>query len=614
VNTSVTERVRTELARIAEDAAARGMPPLTLDGQLIRPNIAYAVASRSMDAPPDAFWKAALAVQLAHEASLVHDDIIDTASTRRGLPTVAAEYGTAAAVLRGDHLLTAAYRLAAETGSIEFVSLFTRAVERTVAGEAKQSRTLGTSLSWDQYREIAEGKAGELLGCSLAIHAALSGNPIWERHAEVGRRIGLLYQMLDDLLDYCPGANTGKETLGDFAQKRWTWPLLELGDWSFDEDANAVRERLRRGYDDCALDRCLRRLEDDALDLRLALAEIVGSESPVAAVIDGWMSRARTAVSSERETRPVLRSSSPGKHLRARVPAGRDLIGYLATNSRSFRFASRFFPAPELESVARVYAYCRVTDDLVDRPGASDPAALLDEWMYFSRRSYDGMSSGLGLLDSAMGEMCERGVPFDYAASLADGMKMDLGGKRYANIGELRTYTYRVASVVGLWLTELAGVRDTAVLSRAAALGHAMQLTNILRDVGEDARAGRIYLPADKMKHHEITPELLEEMMLGLVPVVPYYAQLVEELLRVAERDYDFAFEAIPELPPSFQRPVAVAAYVYRGIHAEIRRRSYDNLTQRAVTSPGRKVILGTLALWNLRGAVSVPVRRPARA
>jgi phytoene synthase len=168
--------------------------------------------------------------------------------------------------------------------------------------------------------------------------------------------------------------------------------------------------------------------------------------------------------------------------------------------------------------------------------------------------------------------------------------------------------------VVGLWLTELAGVRDSAVLSRAAALGHAMQLTNILRDVGEDARAGRIYLPADKMKQYGLTPELLEQMMVGAAPVSAHYAVLIEELLRVAERDYDFAFEAIPELPRSFQRSVAVAAYVYRGIHSEIRRRSYDNLTQRAVTSPTKKMVLATHALWNLRGAISVPVRRPARA
>ena len=611
MSAAAVQRVRLELQRVAEDAAARGMPRVALDGQLIRPCIAYAVASRGSVAPPEKFWKAALAVQLAHEASLVHDDIIDNAETRRGQPTIAAEHGTAAAVIQGDHLLTSAYRLAAETGSIDFVRLFARSVERTVAGEALQSRTLGNALSWDQYREIAEGKAGELLGCSLGLYAALNGDPVWEQHAEIGRRIGLLYQMLDDLLDYCPEADTGKAALGDFAQKRWTWPLAELREWSFGEDANAVRERLRQGLENCALDRCLRRLERDAFDLRLALAGIVGEDSPVISVIDGWMSRARSAVSRETATRPLSRPSST---LRERVSATADVVGYFAANSRSFRFASRFFPRSELESVAQVYAYCRVTDNIVDQPRGGDPEALLEEWMYLSRRSYDGSPSGLRLLDLAMTDMSRREIPFDYAASLADGMKMDLAGKRYASIAELRLYTYRVASVVGLWITELAGVKQPSVLARAAALGHAMQLTNILRDVGEDARAGRIYLPADCMARHGVTTHMLDRLTLGSGPLPLEYARLIEELLIVAERDYRFSFEGIHALPRSYQRAVAVSAYVYRGIHAEIRRRSYDNLRQRAVTSLGAKALLAASALWDLRMAGPVTVTRPARA
>jgi len=234
-----------EMSRAAEEAFTRGMPQIELNGQLIRPLLAYAGASYAHRTMPIEFWKGALAVQLAHEASLIHDDVIDEASTRRGEPTIASRHGVARAVVHGDHLLTAAYRMAAETGSIVFVNIFAHAVERTVAGEIAQARATGRVLEWDEYRDIAEGKAGELLGCALALRAAIDNPATVEQYRRAGKHLGLLYQMLDDLLDYCPHTDTGKPALGDFGQKRWTWPLMELGDFSFDEEVDAVMVRLR---------------------------------------------------------------------------------------------------------------------------------------------------------------------------------------------------------------------------------------------------------------------------------------------------------------------------------------------------------------------------------
>ena len=155
-------------------------------------------------------------------------------------------------------------------------------------------------------------------------------------------------------------------------------------------------------------------------------------------------------------------------------------------------------------------------------------------------------------------------------------------------------------------------MRDEATLERAAALGHAMQMTNILRDVGEDVRAGRIYLPEDRMRAHGVGAKDLIASCSAGAPLPRGYPALVEELLRGAEADYVRAFDAIPELPRSFQKPVAVAAHVYRGIHAEIRRRSYDNLRQLAVTSRRGKALLAMRALWELRNAGSVGVLRRA--
>jgi hypothetical protein len=146
-------------------------------------------------------------------------------------------------------------------------------------------------------------------------------------------------------------------------------------------------------------------------------------------------------------------------------------------------------------------------------------------------------------------------------------------------------------------MTELFGIRDPWLLDRAAALGHAMQLTNIVRDVGEDLRAGRVYLPAAWLKAHGLDRSKLEWMMSAGV-ILPEYARLVEFILRAAEAEYDFAAPAIRRLPGFFGRPVAVAAGVYRGIHEAVRQNGYDNLTRRARTGPVTKLRLAVSALW----------------
>jgi phytoene synthase len=128
-----------------------------------------------------------------------------------------------------------------------------------------------------------------------------------------------------------------------------------------------------------------------------------------------------------------------------------------------------------------------------------------------------------------------------------------------------------------------------------------MQLTNILRDMGEDLRMGRVYLPEDSMARHGVGRELLEMMARGEAPISPGYRSLLEELMEEADRDYQRAFLAIPRLPLYFQRPVAVAARVYQAIHQEIRRNGYENLTRRARTSLLTKIRLGAGALMDLR-------------
>ena len=186
---------------------------------------------------------------------------------------------------------------------------------------------------------------------------------------------------------------------------------------------------------------------------------------------------------------------------------------------------------------------------------------------------------------------------------------MDLQGVRYASLLELRKYTYRVASVVGFWVSELFDVRDPAVLARAESMGHAMQLTNILRDVGEDARNGRCYLPTDLMKRYGVSEDDLRGGRTS-----HGYRNLVKELMEHAERAFVDGSAGLKDLPAQMRLPVSVAARVYRGILNEIRRNDYDNLTRRAGTSSARKAALMGRALIDFGAAeLSRHRRGPAK-
>lgn len=290
------------------------------------------------------------------------------------------------------------------------------------------------------------------------------------------------------------------------------------------------------------------------------------------------------------------------------LPAVRELASpdvYMARNSRSFRFAAALMRAPERDRVARVYAWCRFTDDLADGASVSSDGAeeRLDEWLALSLDAYSGRPSGIDLVDRVMGEMADRSVPFTYALELVEGMRMDLRFTLFRDLSELRLYTYRVAGVVGQWLTELHGVRDAWMLERAAALGCAMQVTNIVRDVGEDWDRGRVYIPLTLLDRHDVPLHDIGAMRRGDLPIGASYRGLLEELMAIAARDYELAREAMPALPPVFRRSVAVAAAVYQGIHGAVRRNGYDNISARAVTTTARKVALAAGALWSVARA-----------
>ena len=281
-----------------------------------------------------------------------------------------------------------------------------------------------------------------------------------------------------------------------------------------------------------------------------------------------------------------------------------DPVAYLGRHSRSFRFAASMMPKAHRARVARVYAWCRYTDNLVDEDVSTALAERrLERWLECSRQAYDGQDCGVDLVNRVMGEMAELEIPFDYARDLVRAMRSDLHFSPYADLDALRVYTYRAAGVVGRWLTELHGVRDPWMLERATALGKAMQLTNILRDVGEDLGRGRLYLPIVELQRHGLTSEAIAEMARGDRAIDGAYRAVMESLIAVADDDYELAAEGFPRLPPAFRRAAAVAGAVYRGIHGAIRRNGYDTLRRRAYTTGSRKAALAAAAILSLHRA-----------
>jgi len=286
------------------------------------------------------------------------------------------------------------------------------------------------------------------------------------------------------------------------------------------------------------------------------------------------------------------------------VIAHEDLGRFMARNSRSFRFAALAMERAERERVQRVYAWCRHTDDLVDgriARGESVPEAAhrLDRWQARSQAAFEGRATGDAVLDRTMAELRDAGGSFTHPQAIIDGVRSDLTAQSYESMCDLRGYSYNVASAVGLWLCALVGVRHPWMLSRAAALGHAMQLTNILRDVGEDLDSGRLYIPRTVLEDHALSRDDLIAMRRRLTPIDGRYRDLVESLMRLADDDYALADEAIPFLPGSFRLSVQLASRVYQRIHDAIRANDYDNLSRRARTSAGTKLTIAATSFWS---------------
>ncbi len=247
-------------------------------------------------------------------------------------------------------------------------------------------------------------------------------------------------------------------------------------------------------------------------------------------------------------------------------------------HARTFYFASHCLPRRVRAHAYAVYGFCRWADDGVDcAADLADAGRRLDAARAALDAAYDAGPCPPGLL-AFRRTVRERAIPRDLFDDLLDGMAMDLTVDRYPDFPALDAYCYRVAGVVGLMMTHIFGYRHDRCLPRAVALGRAMQLTNIIRDVGEDLGRGRIYLPLDELARFGVTEATLQA---GRVDG-PVRALLQFQIAR-ARAEYADALAGVPDLIGASSRlTVRVMARLYGDILGAVERNDFDVFGHRA--------------------------------
>jgi phytoene synthase len=261
-------------------------------------------------------------------------------------------------------------------------------------------------------------------------------------------------------------------------------------------------------------------------------------------------------------------------------------------HSKSFSLASHLLPAGARLHAVAVYAWCRRADDAVDlAPVESQPRALRDLESEVAA-VYAGEPFADPVVSLFQRTVRERAIPIQYPRDLLAGMEMDLRGQRYDSMEDLLLYCYRVAGCVGLMMSHVMGVNDERALRYAVHLGMAMQLTNICRDVEEDWKLGRLYIPENLLQQCGVSGLALR--LGGPFPDAARdpVARAMAHLLDEAERYYASGDRGLPALSWRCAMAIRGARLVYSSIGEEIRRADCDPLAGRAFVSRRRKVQL----------------------
>jgi len=258
-----------------------------------------------------------------------------------------------------------------------------------------------------------------------------------------------------------------------------------------------------------------------------------------------------------------------------------------AASGSSFYYSFLFLPPERRRAITALYAFCREVDDVVDE--CQDPAIAATKlvwWRLEVARLYEGKPEH-PVTQALQAVLPRFNLPQEQLLEIIDGMEMDLTQTRYLDFKALSLYCYRVASVVGLLAAEIFGYSDRKTQKYAHDLGMAFQLTNIIRDVGEDARRGRIYLPIDDLQKFDVKAADILNAQYS-----ENFRKLMEFQIARAEQYYEQAFANLPAADRRAQRPGLVMAAIYRALLDEIRRDGCQVLTQRTSLTPLRKLWL----------------------
>ena len=258
-----------------------------------------------------------------------------------------------------------------------------------------------------------------------------------------------------------------------------------------------------------------------------------------------------------------------------------------AASGSSFYYAFLFLPSKRRAAITAFYAFCREVDDVVDETtDLSVAQTKLSWWRVEVNRAFNGEPQH-PVMKALMPLCAEFKIESRHLQAIIDGCQMDLQQTRYLDFSALQSYCHLVAGIVGEVAAQIFGQTDPKTTEYAHALGQALQLTNIIRDVGEDARRGRIYLPIDELqrfdvKAHEILKLTASERFMALMRFQSERAQNM----------YDHALQLLPNVDRRSQKPGLMMASIYRTLLREIERDNFQVLHQRTKLTPLRKLWL----------------------
>jgi 15-cis-phytoene synthase len=264
--------------------------------------------------------------------------------------------------------------------------------------------------------------------------------------------------------------------------------------------------------------------------------------------------------------------------------------------SRTFYMASSLLSAEKRRAVHALYAICRITDDIIDHAEAidKDPLATLEDW--YQRLDHQKPSIYHPVILAWADVKARYNIPQSYVRQLVDGVALDMQDTVYQSFDELAEYSYKVASTVGLMAMHIIGYENEKAIPYAVKLGVALQMTNILRDVGEDWRNGRVYLPQDELNRYGLTHETLEK---GKV-TNNWRAFMRFQIARNREL-YEESLPGIRYLSSDGRFAIMAAAELYQAILTDIEAHDYDVFTRRARVSTMGKIAQLPSIWWRSR-------------